>query len=275
MFTTPPSPSPPEADPFRYGWRYVMRTRQDGSQECVEVPLTLEDVLHPQEGDVIPENTQQERDRRYLHDVLEQRYANEPHVLTFSDCLIDWGIPGIKPHSPDITVLEGVHTKDGKWGTYRIARDGGRPLLVVEIVSPDTRSNDVDIKPEHYHRVGVPIYVLVDQKKLDGPRWLVAYEHKADGYVPLPADADDRVLLRPLGIRIGLRDGRVVCWDAGTGQELGDYVRVCSQLAEAIAAQEKAELRAKEEADARRKAEERIRELEEKLRKQGGNGQAP
>jgi len=258
---TPPSPPPPpDADPFRYGWRYVTRTRPDGSKEHVEVPLTLEDVLHPQEGDVIPENTQQERDRRYLHDVLERRYANDPHVLTLADCLVDWGVPGLRPHSPDITVLEGVRTKEGRWGTYRLAQDGGHPLLAIEIVSPSTRSNDVDIKPEHYHRAGVPFYVLVDQQREDGPRQLVAYEHRADGYVAMRFDADGRLTLAPLGLRLGLRGERVVCWDATSDQELGDYVGVCRQLEQEIAAREEAERQAKKAADARREAERRQKE---------------
>ncbi len=294
--STPPSPTPPDADPFRYGWRYVTRKRPDGSKEHVEVPLTLEDVLHPQEGDVIPENTQQERDRRYLHDVLERHYANDPHVLTLADCLVDWGVPGMQAHSPDITVLEGVRTKEGRWGTYRIAQDGGHPLLAIEIVSPSTRSNDVDIKPEHYHRAGVRLYVLVDQRREDGPRQLIAYEHRADGYVEMPFDADGRLTLARVGIRLGLRGERVVCWDAASDQELGDYVGVCRLLEQEIAARAEAERQAretpaarreaerreKESADARREAEreakearDRVRELEEQLRRLQGADPAP
>ena len=44
-------------------------------------------------------------------------------------------------------------------------------------------------------------------------------------------------------MRIGLRDERVVCWGATSGEELGDYDRVCDQL-------EQAERRAKEATDA-------------------------
>jgi Uma2 family endonuclease len=287
--TPPPSPEPPNGKPFRYGWRYVTRKRPDGSEEHVEVPLTLEDVLHPQEGDVIPENTQQERDHRYLHDVLERHYANDPHVLTLSDCLVAWGVRGLRSHSPDITVIEGVPTKEGQWGTYRIARDGGRPLLVIEIVSPDTRSNDVDIKPRHYYRAGIPLYVIVDQEREEGPRSLIGYERRANGYVELPPGADGRLTLAPVGIRLGLRDGRVVCWDAESDEELGDYVGVCHRLEQEIAAREKAERQAKQaekrqkaEAKARRAAQreakearDRVRELEEQLRRLRGNGAAP
>ena len=45
----------PPPDPFRFGWRYVQQIRANGSKVSVQVPLTLDDVLHPQEGDHIPE----------------------------------------------------------------------------------------------------------------------------------------------------------------------------------------------------------------------------
>ena len=106
---------------------YVNRTLPDGQTVIEEVPLTLEDVLHPQEDDVIPENTQQARDRRYLADVLNDRYVGEPHILVLDDCLIDWGIPGLRSHSPDIGVLQGVRTKKGRWGTFSLRKEGGRP----------------------------------------------------------------------------------------------------------------------------------------------------
>ena len=40
-------------DPYRYGWRYVERWGEDGTLVVEQVPLTLEDVLHPQEGDYV------------------------------------------------------------------------------------------------------------------------------------------------------------------------------------------------------------------------------
>jgi hypothetical protein len=47
----PQSPSSAAEQPFeefRYGWRFVHQTLPDGSRELVQVPLTMEDVLHPQ-----------------------------------------------------------------------------------------------------------------------------------------------------------------------------------------------------------------------------------
>ena len=67
-----------EADPFRYGWRYRPHERPDGKIEYEQVPLTLEDVLHPQMGDVMPKNTAHDRNRTYLSTVLLARMADHP-----------------------------------------------------------------------------------------------------------------------------------------------------------------------------------------------------
>ena len=62
----PDSILPPPEDPFYYGWRYVERKLPDGSTEWEQVPLTLEDVLHPEEGDCIVNNTAHDDTLRYL-----------------------------------------------------------------------------------------------------------------------------------------------------------------------------------------------------------------
>ena len=58
-------PRPPEPDPYRYGWRYVRVTRPDGTEEFDQVPLTLEDVLHPEVGDFIVQTDGHDSDLNY------------------------------------------------------------------------------------------------------------------------------------------------------------------------------------------------------------------
>jgi len=43
---------PTPEDMFPYGWRYVTRQR-NGEEELLQVPLTLDDVLHPEEEDYV------------------------------------------------------------------------------------------------------------------------------------------------------------------------------------------------------------------------------
>src|SRR5262245_2840330 len=99
--TTPP----PESEPFRYGWRFVKKIQRDGTLDLVQVPLTLEDVLHPQEDDHISESTLQERDAEYLRPIFRLRAARLPGGYYLADCLVNWGVPGIGNHSPDLAVF--------------------------------------------------------------------------------------------------------------------------------------------------------------------------
>ncbi|NJN68767.1 MAG: Uma2 family endonuclease, partial [Chloroflexaceae bacterium] len=55
-------------DPFRYGWRYVCR-RSNGREEWERVPLTEEDVLHPQMEDHIVQSDTHYRICHYLYTV--------------------------------------------------------------------------------------------------------------------------------------------------------------------------------------------------------------
>jgi colicin import membrane protein len=202
------------------------------------VPLTPEDVLHPKKGDHILENTQQERDRRYLADVLKWRLSGNPQALVLSDCLIDWGVRGLGNHSPDISVFDGVNDPHHRnWGTFVVTAEGARPVLAIEIVSPDVhdrraRDNDVVIKVQEYYRARVPLYALVDQEQVGGPRRIVGYRRGTRKYVSIPLDEQGRLLLEPVRLLMGLRDDRVVCWDADTGEEIPDFADAMARLRE-------------------------------------------
>jgi colicin import membrane protein len=254
--TPPPSVSPPPDNPFYYGWRYINRHLPDGRVTVEQVPLTLEDVLHPQEDDVIPERPRHEIERGYLAAVFRTRLPGLDRGAVFSDCLVDWGVEGIGNHSPDVSVFEKVQQPpDPDQGIFHLAGSAGQCVLVIELVSVHTRTNDVDRKLEEYHHVGVPLYILVDQEREDGPRRLVAYEHQPAGYARVPLDQRNRLFLGPFGICLGLKDNWVVCYDTVSGRELGDYQQVTRDLDAAEAARQAAETQAQREAEARQAAE--------------------
>lgn len=233
--------STPPHDPFRFGWRYVQQIGPNGSKKSVQVPLTLDDVLHPQEGDHIPDNTQQSRDCHYLYDVLKRRLAVNQRGVVFSDCLIDWEVPGLRSHSPDVSVFEGVNDPYGRnWGTFRVVAEGAHCVLVIEIVSPDAhdrraRDNDVVIKVREYYRASVPLYFILDQESEDGPRQLIGYRRGARRYLRIRPDRQGRLLIAPVRLLLGLRDERAVCWDADSGEEIGDSTAMDQALREAQA----------------------------------------
>jgi Uma2 family endonuclease len=231
----------PDNDPFRLGWRWVRAGSVNGSSgESRRVPLTADDLLHPQEGDQIPENTTQERDRTYLTEVLRLRLGDRPRARVLSDCLVDWGVRGLRRHSPDISVFDRLRDPAWQGGLFRVAEQRARPVLVIEIVSPDAtdpqvRDNDVVTKVQQYYRAGVPLCAIIDREVEGGPRRLVGYRRGRGGYVTLPLDDQGRLPLKPVGLLLGLRDNEAVCYDAVTGQEIPDLAGMARALAEAQA----------------------------------------
>jgi Uma2 family endonuclease len=240
----PTSPSSSPQQEYPYGWRYVKRVTPDGTETLDQVALTLEDVLHPQEGDVIPESIYHDTDCSYLAAVFRSRLGRlAPVALVTHDLLLHWGVEGIRNHSPDVAVFVGLDREpEPTTGTLELPSLGGRCELVVEVVSPSTRKNDVIDKFDHYHRVGVPVYVIIDQEKEDGPRSVRAYRRKPDRYVEIESDDRYRIDLPILGLMLGLRDERACCWDLRTGEELGDYTLVTQERDEARQERDQAKL---------------------------------
>lgn len=259
------------ADPYYYGWRDIPTTDADGKTKITRVPLTLEDCLHPQMGDVIVEGSLHENILTYLSAVLRSRFADDPTVLVLSDVGVYWDDPDIGHHSPDLAVIFDVHERRENWTGFYVAQQKTRPRLIIEVVSPNTRSNDVVKKINQYHRVRVPIYVVVDRVedewKLDGYLWTPTH------YLPMPADELGRLWLEPLNAWLALKGEGLILIDGATGQEIGDYTTVSKQLhAEAARADAEA-ARAEAEAAARLAAEAKIRELEERLARLSGGSQ--
>jgi hypothetical protein len=146
---------------FRYGYRDVRKKLPDGGDQWVRVPLTLDDVLHPRFGDVHVLGDPHGDDCNYLKDVLKARHVGDRSVAVFSDCGIFWDVPGLRHHSPDLSVIFGVKRRKD-WNTFDVKIEKVRPVLIIEVTSRDTRVNDVKTKVEEYARAKVPHYVIAD-----------------------------------------------------------------------------------------------------------------
>lgn len=232
-----------QPDPFRFGWRYVRKPGANGTSELERVPLTPEDVLHPKWGDQIPEPTYQERARRYIASVLNYWLAYRPHLLVLSDCLVGWGVKGLRDHSPDISVFDGVKDRNRNRKRLSVRRERAWPLMTLEVVSVDPydrklRDNDVVVKVKEYFRAGVPLYVIIDQDELDTPHRLLGYQRGSRKYEAMPLDDQGRLRLESVGLLLGLRDDFPVFFDIATGNAIDDYPEMAQarQAAEAALA---------------------------------------
>ena len=271
MTTATPQPVPltdADADPFRYGWRLVPRPTPDNPHHFEQVPLTLDDVLHPEVGDFIVHSDLHETDRMYLTAVLRARLEESGAAIVLSDVRIAWDVPDLRPHGPDVMVIPGIVERQD-WSTFDVAVEGARPALIIEITSPETRENDLEIKVDHYARAGVPQYVIVDNQSRRGARRLRLLDYRlVDGVYRLhPPDAAERVYLVIADLWLGIEGDHVVCYDEH-GAAFGDYATVVRRAKEAerrarreaAAREAEARLRAAAEEQARREAERAQRE---------------
>ena len=258
---------PDKKDPYPYGWRESIRTLSDGTEILERTPLTLEDILHPQVGDYRMHSDEHERFCNYLYNVLSARLADQPDAIVLHDLRVAWSHPDFRAHGPDIAVIFNVR-RHINWSTFSEDEEGTKPSLIIEIVSPSTRSVDVVTKVDHYARVGVPNYVIVDRFERRGVmvRELVGYRLTPDGYEELRPNAKGWLWLEPVNLWLSLEGEDLVCYDE-SGKAILNYVGMAAARAEEAQARAAAETRAAGEAEARAAAEERIRQLEAELQR--------
>src|SRR4051794_16338542 len=82
-----------EVDPFHYGWRFVKQVQPDGSETFEQVPLALEDLLHPEEEDYHVNTDGHEVDGFYLRGVIQAKVADDPSAAVLTDCRVAWDVP--------------------------------------------------------------------------------------------------------------------------------------------------------------------------------------
>jgi hypothetical protein len=227
----------------------------------------------------------------YLHSMLTDLLAHDPTAVVLFDVGLDLNLPGIRPIGPDIQVSFGVR-EWRNWSTFAVQEEGVCPALVVEVTSPRTRANDINLrtpanasKYRWYAQGGVGVYLVVDlaRRKEGHAPPLYGFQLTPAGiYAPLVPNEQGRLWLEPVGVWVGQKENRVALYDA-QGDELesrsaainraeAERARAEAERARAEAEHTRAEAeRARAEVEHTRaeSAEARARRLEEQLRNLG------
>jgi Uma2 family endonuclease len=300
---TPPDPEPvpgsPELDddgddPFDYGHRW--EPAPDGSGKLRQVPLTYADLLSPEVGDFVAEDTVHRKVTVELAEILERRYADDVTVAVWSDLKISFRIPGLTTGpGPDVCVVEGVEDRDRYRRSFRYGKEPGKVVLTVEVVSQKSvRKDYLDILAI-YDRLRVEEYLAIRPlgNYSEGPFELKAWRRdpRTERLEPIASGPRGRLRLRTVGLLVGTGpDGwGLKIWDAETEEILRSPL--VAETERALQAEERAEReaaarrqaeeraereaearrqaqeRAEREAEARRQAEEQKRQAEEQIRK--------
>lgn len=302
---------PPADDPYRYGWRLKRVELPDGTVKVKQIPLTLEDLLHPEEEDFRVHSKQHIDDCYYLLNGLRRHVPADREVLC--DHRVFWDDPDLGAYGPDLIVIKDVPPGFEHGGAYYLSRYPGEAVLAIEVVSPDSRINDVRWKVADYHKAGIPLYVIVDTRyAADGPRTsatLIGYRYTPKEYVRIEPNERGWLWLETVGLFIGIKNNMTVLYTFD-GTEVPGYAALADEadrakarieveaqaraavetrLAEEGRARASAEARAAEEAQARHAAEARaaaeakaradleakLRDLEERLRRSNDRKDPP
>ncbi len=264
------------------GWVLRAVELPDGRVEERQLPLTMERLLHPQEGDKV---TQTDFHVTLLLSVLSRlrRFMERsPGVGVFGDLLFDWNRPGLKSSGPDIAVVRGLpaprkEISEQIGGTFDTAAWGVRPHLVIEIVSPEHgRLRDKDLKKnvELYARAGVEEYLIFNPIRIGSkePLQLIGY-HLAGGlhYTKIHPGPQGRILSQTTGLYFGSDpDTRwIEIFEQATGKRLLTGEEEADRADAEAAARQAAESQLRAEVAARRAAEEEIARLKALYERQG------
>jgi Uma2 family endonuclease len=240
------------------GWKPVEVKRPDGTTEVEYIPLTAEEFLHPQEGYRLPNSTFHDDICTIIRDILSRLYADDPTVGVFRDLLVVWDDPKLRRHSPDVFVVFNLKDKDKNRSRFNVAKEGTRPSLIIEVVSPGYRKEDRVTKVKQYAQAGVQEYVIIDRREQPGgivQDEILGYRLvEGNRYQPIALDEKGRILCQTVGLWLHIPKGQMTIEGAQSGLRL-----LTSQELERVAHREQ---------KAREAAEARIRELEARLKNQ-------
>ncbi|MFN8486316.1 MAG: Uma2 family endonuclease [Caldilineaceae bacterium] len=215
----------PDDDPFRYGWRTVAETLPDGQIHYHDIPLTPEDYLDPQLGDYMVQSDPHLILVVSLYNRFKKKYHNDPTTGVFSDLKMFWDKPDLKEPAPDLAIVPKLKTKKARRRSFNVRKEGTRPCLIVEVVSPDYPGDDT-VKVKIYEQVGITEYIIIDLhfENETKPGTLTGYRLVDGVYQPIQPDAQGQLLSETTGVQFGLDDSKrdVVLTNAVTGERLLD-----------------------------------------------------
>ncbi len=240
-WTDPVQQPMPSADPFRLGFRY---RRGPDIEPGEMVPLTPDDLLYPEEGDVVSEGLPHFLFLQPLVDALRRFFRKRvaTHVTSNVTLVLGDG----RNAGPDIAVIEGEIDVSAVERAVHLKKVGARLTFVLEAVSTSDKEiekKDLEGNLKRYAAEGVSEYFTVYPTKGKEVRDLVGRELRDGGYVEIVPDGQGRICSQKLGLwfSIDASSRELVIVDAATGKRLRS---------------------SEEETEARRQAEERgVRDL--------------
>jgi len=197
----------------------------------------------------------------YLLNALKEYFRGDPQVYVTGNIFLYYrdDTKARQSVSPDIFVVRGVKKKTRR--IYNLDVEHKAPEVVIELTSPNTKTEDLGTKRFIYASLGVKEYFLFDPFSEAIRPALRGFRLEEGEYVPM---VGARFTSEVLGLHLVVEDDRLRLYDRNTDERLRTYEEseAARRLAEAKTAQEtrarqKAESKAVDESIARQAAEEK------------------
>ncbi|MDM8558373.1 Uma2 family endonuclease [Candidatus Parabeggiatoa sp. HSG14] len=262
---------------FTIGWRYVTKTLPSGEKTYYQIPLIAEDLLDPQWGDQVVQNSEHQEANTDIFMTLKNHYASDSTIRVFSDLKMRWGIPELKEPAPDIAVIPNLKNKKASRSSFDVIKEGTRPCLIIEMMSEGYPGDDTK-KVDIYEKAGVAEYIIINPHPNEAPPYFEIWGYQLNSigkYQRITPNKQGQLLsqttdilfcLSEKGQRLRLKDTVTDKWLRTASEERDDRLKAEKKVQAETNARQKAETQAQAEALARQDAEARIQWLEQRLR---------
>jgi len=193
-----------------------------------------------------------------LH-ALKERYRHEPMVYVSGNIFLYYRDEARerKSVSPDILVVFGIEKKRRR--IYKLEDEGKAPDLVIELTSPNTKSEDLGIKRYVYASMGVREYFLFDPFAEALKPALRGFRLDGGEYSPMMGS---HLYSEVLGLDLRVEDDQLRLYDLKTGERLRTPEEAEDERRAEQTARRAAEAKAEKELAVRQIAEAKAAEAE-------------
>ncbi len=195
----------------------------------------------------------------YVLDALEEHFEPEPNVYVTGNIFLYYRdeFGDLQKVAPDIFVVRGLDKHERR--IYHLPEEGKAPDFVLELISRETKLEDLGNKRVLYASLGVKEYFIFDPLNEALSQQLRGFRLRGEDYHTLTGE---RMHSEVLDLELFVENERLRLFDHKTGERLRTYVEAERARRDAERARRAAEAKAKAteskmkaETEARRAAE--------------------
>jgi Uma2 family endonuclease len=164
----------------------------------------------------------------YLLDALQEYLRNDPNAYVTGNIFLYYrnALGELKSVAPDIFVVKGI--RKGPRRVYVLEKEGKAPEVVIELISRETRLEDLGSKRVLYAGFGVSEYFIFDPLQETLSMQLRGFRLEGEDYVPM---IGARLQSEILDLDLVVENQSLRLFDRKTGEYLRSYQEAEAEVA--------------------------------------------